>query len=81
MRPGDLLVMRGPDDPWGSHVGDPTSTRGPPILTPRRIGIARQSVRPGHGTPLLMIGEQGSFAVVLHDGVEHLVEKTWVRRA
>ena len=81
MRPGDLLVMRGPDDPWGSHVGDPSSTRGPPILTPRKLGLVRQSVRPDKDTLMLMIGEQGSFAVVLHEGVEHCIEKTWVKRA
>jgi hypothetical protein len=73
--------MRDPYDPWGSHVGDDSNTRGPPILTPRRSGLVRQSVRPDPGTPLLMVGEHGSFAIVIHDGAEHLVEKTWVRRA
>jgi len=81
MSPGELLVMRDPYDPWGSHVGDDSNTRGPPILTPRRSGLVRQSVRPDPGTPLLMVGEHGSFAIVIHDGAEHLVEKTWVRRA
>jgi hypothetical protein len=81
MLPGDLLVIRNVGEPWGTHVGDPSSTRGPPILTPRRSGLVRQSVRLDPGTPLLMVGEHGSFAIVLHEGAEHLVEKTWVRRA
>jgi hypothetical protein len=80
MDTGDLLVMRHPDEPWGRHHGDPSSTRGPPILTPRRLGLVRQSVRPDPGTPLLMVGEHGSYAIVIHDVAQHLVEKTWVRR-
>jgi len=84
MRPGDLLVMRHPDEKWGSEVGDPSSTRGPPILTPRTADRPRHSVRPPPGTPLLLLrvlGIQGCFAHVLHEGTEYAVEVTWVRRA
>jgi hypothetical protein len=81
MTRGDLLVMRDPYDPWGRHVGDPSNTRGPPILTPRKSGLVRQSVRLDPGTPVLLLREQGSFAVVLYEGSEHFVEMTWVKKA
>jgi hypothetical protein len=81
MRPGDLLVMRHPDERWGSEVGDPTSTRGPPILTPRPAVRPRHSVRIPPGTPLLLLRVERCFAHVLHEGAEYSVEVTWVRRA
>lgn len=83
MRRGDLLVMRHPDERWGPQVGDPSATRGPPILTPnvRLRGMNRLSVRPPPGTPLLLLKTQGCFAYVLHDGAEYTVEMTWVKRA
>ena len=81
MRRGDLLVMRHPDERWGSQVGDPSSTRGPPILTPKARGEIRRNVLLPPGTPLLLLHAQGCFAHVLHDGAEYMVELTWVKRA
>lgn len=82
MRPGDLLVMRHPDERWGSEEGDPTSTRGPPILTPRIREVISYSVRLTPDMPLLLLRVQGRcFAHVLHAGTEYTVEMAWVRRA
>ncbi len=81
MRRGDLLVMRHPDEQWGPQVGDPSGTRGPPILTPKRGTARGVSVRLPPGTPLLLLHTQSCFAYVLHEGAEYSVELTWVKRA
>jgi len=78
---GDLLVVRGPYDPWGSRVGDPTSTRGPCRVFASGRHALRHSRTLDPGTTLILIAVHDTTVTVLHEGSTWWIERTWVSRA